>query len=165
VIRTSISSSRWTLVAVAILLFGAGCNGPQPTDSRQVPSSNATASPNSGAETCPEAVATVVPGDLRLISRTIVPAGTAPGGVRVQFGGSGSRELTVLSGVAGELPGTDTGRRMTVRGHEAAVVSPGTGTLIIRWREHDVRAPCSQYAVVATELTQPELDAVISGVR
>lgn len=118
-----------------------------------------------GPATCPEAVATAVPGDLRLADRTVVSSGNGPGGLRVQFGGQGSRELTILSGVAGELPGADTGRRVIVRGHEAVVASPSADTIVVRWREAGVGAPCSQYAIVATGLTQPELDAVISGVR
>lgn len=103
-----------------------------------------------------------MPGDLRLIDRSIVAGGA---GVDVAFGGPGSRELSILSGVAGELPGADTGRRMNVRGHEATVKSTGSGTLIVRWLEAAELAPCSQYAVIATGLTQAELDAVISGVR
>lgn len=164
-IPTRISSSLGWLAWIAVLAIGVGCGGPQPSGSRapSVSSPNASAAP--GQATCPEALATIVPPDLRFFDRAIVPAGNAPGGVRVQFRGLGSRELTILSGVAGELPGTDTGRRGTVRGHEAMVASPGPDTVVVRWREAEELAPCSQYAIVATGLTQPELDAVISGVR
>lgn len=110
-------------------------------------------------------MATVVPSDLRLIDRSLVLSGSAPDGVRVQFGGPGGRELTILSGVAGELQGADTGQRMDVRGFQATVVSPGPGTFAVRWLEGARLAPCSQYAVFATGLTQAELDAVIPGIR
>lgn len=75
-------------------------------------------------------------------------------------------ELTLLSGVAGEIPlRGDTGVRRTVRGHDAPIYSPSADTRIARWLEGPEGEPCTQYAVVATGLTAAEFEEIPRSLR
>lgn len=106
-----------------------------------------------------------MPSDMNLAERLVLESGIAVRAIRVQYRGDGPRELTVLSGVAGEIPGSDTGTRRTVRGHEASISSASGDTFIARWLEGPEGSPCSQYAVVATGLTEGEFEEVLRSLR
>jgi len=116
--------------------------------------------------TCPEVTAEFVPSDLNLTDRSYVESGAGATAMRAQWLGPGSRELTLLSGVAGEIPlGRDTGTRQTVRGHEAPIYSPSADTRVARWLEGPEGDPCSQYAVIASGLSAAEFENVLNALR
>lgn len=157
-------------MAVAI----AACGLPPPT-AGSPPASRSSASPVadtdatgmavSSEQICPELTASFVPPGLAIRDRVIVDAGGAPFGIRVTLADPGGRELSLLSGVEGEIGGTDSGQRVTIRGHYATVFQGAPDTMIVIWREHPVDQPCGQYGVIATGMTRQELNAVISGIR
>jgi len=113
---------------------------------------------------CPEATVGSLPNGMRLTSRSFAESGAGATAIRAQYV-AGARELTLLSGVAGEIPGTDTGVRRTVRGHEAAIREGLGDTRIAVWLEGAEGAPCSQYAVVATGLSEAEFEEILRSVR
>lgn len=100
-----------------------------------------------------------------MTDRTLVPSVGSSAGVRAQYIGAGSRELTLLSGVEGELAAINAAGQVTVRGHVATVFTPAADTALIRWFEAAQGASCSQYAVFATGLTQGEVDSILQGIR
>jgi hypothetical protein len=159
---------RWgtgvALIALAVALGACGDRDVPP--SQAVPSAAVSASAMiRGPATCREIEATSLPADLRLVDRTLVPAGADPAGVRVQYLGATARELTLLSGIAGEIPRGSTDEQATVRGHPASLSSPSAGIFVARWLEAGEGMPCGQYAVVASRLSRPEMDAVLAGIK
>lgn len=153
-------------VAIGLALGACGDATPSASPSSAAPiASNPAPQSSAGSDLCPEMTASGYPSDLRAVERVLVEAGSDPKGVRLQFVGPGGRELTLLSGVAGELPGGSSGTHTTVRGHDATIRSPGAGTFVARWLEGPEGAPCSQYAVISSHLTQSEIEAVLSGIR
>lgn len=122
--------------------------------------------PTGASGTCPEAMAGFVPSGMNLTERAYADSGDGSTAVRTQFIGPGSRELTLLSGVAGEIPlGRDTGTRRTIRGYEASIRSGSPDTRIAWWLEGPEGDPCSQYAVIASGLSAAEFEAVLDSVR
>jgi len=114
---------------------------------------------------CPEATLTVVPADMRVEERTLVPPAGPYAGIRVQYRSGAGRELTVLSGVPGEIPGSRTGDVRIIRGQRAIVFSVQPDTIVARWLEGPEGSPCSQYAVIASGLTRADMDRIIDGIR
>lgn len=109
-------------------------------------------------------VPTFIPEGFSLQSRQQVFDGV----VEVYRDASGERELSFLSGVGGEVGerGIDTGRRIRIRGFEAAeLVIPETKTRTVVWMERDPSEPCHQYSVNGVGLTDAEWDAVLAGIR
>lgn len=167
-IRISTSGRRAVRLIATLLLLGAGgCSEPVPSTSvapaTRLPTAALAASLD-GA-TCPEIEATALPIDLRVTDRMVVPSGLAPAGVRVQYTTVGGRELTLLSGVAGEIPRGRAVRQITIRGHSADLSFSASDAFVIRWLEAAEGAPCSQYAVVAARLSATEIDAILAGIR
>ena len=97
--------------------------------------------------------------------RSFAESGAGATAIRAQYIGAGSRELTLLSGVAGEIGFCDTGDRRTVRGHEASIRSAPGGTFTAWWLEGPEGSPCSQYAVIAAGLTADEFEEKLRSLR
>lgn len=168
VIQTNTSGRRSVCLIAALLglaVGGCGETAPSTSVAPATPQPTAAAVASVDNVTCPEMEATAVPIDLRITDRMVVPSGPDPGGVRVQYTSVGGRELTLLSGVAGEIPRGPAIRQVTIRRHPAAVSSSASDDVVVRWLEAAEGAPCSQYAVVTAGLTATEVDAVLAGIR
>lgn len=85
--------------------------------------------------------------------------------MRTQFHGNGGRELTLLSGVPGELPRGGAIGQATVRGHNTSLSSPSAGIVVARWLEAPEGNACAQAAITASKLSAAELDAVLVGIH
>jgi hypothetical protein len=92
--------------------------------------------------------------------------GTPRAGLRATWADSFGREFTILSGVEGELRGADTGQQLQVRGHSARLLeNEATDTRFAVWREAPEGLPCSQYAAIATGLSDGEFRAYVQLIR
>lgn len=149
------------MLAVTILA-AAACGGANPANS-QPP--DTAPSPTAGTSTCPEAIAGFVPSGMTLAERSYPESGGGATAIRVQYLGAGGRELTLLTGVAGEIGFGDTGVRRTIRGHEASIRSAPGGTFIAWWLEGPEGSPCSQYAVITAGLTAEEFEEILRSIQ
>jgi len=163
--RTQIGiRNRHHRLLVALLLSALGaCGGVAPDGSPTI-SDTPVVSGGAGVM-CPEATLTVVPADMRVEERTLVPPAGPDAGIRVQYRSGAGPELTVLSGVPGEIPGSRTGDVRIIRGQRAIVFSVQPDTIVVRWLEGPEGSPCSQYAVIASGLTRAEMEQIIDGIR
>jgi hypothetical protein len=145
------------LAAAAGVLLVVGC-GPLP---RPSPVSVA-ASP----ETCPEAALSTLPPGF-VADPPFLAGQSPPFGIRRTYRDPAGHELSILSGIdAGEVGGTDTGQRLSVRGHEAAIrATPSGDSFVASWLEGPPGAPCSAYAVIGTGVDLATFLQVLAGVR
>lgn len=145
------------LAAAAGVLLVVGC-GPLPSPSP----SPVAASP----ETCPEAAFSTLPPAF-VADPPFLAGASPPFGVRRTYRDPAGRELSVLSGIeTGEIAGTDTGERLSVRGHGAMIRATASGdTFVASWVEGPPGAPCSAYAVIGTGFDLPTFLQAVAGVR
>lgn|GEM_PF-2613132 len=132
-----------------LLLFVASCGGePNPS-----PSGAETAA------TCLELVPAALPPDFELRDRIVSP-GPAPAGLTVVFADGpapDARELTVRSGVGGELPGVATGETVEVRGASGTITHDADGEILaVSWTEARADTRCGTYAVVSWKVSREE---------
>lgn len=98
--------------------------------------------------------------------RQSVPSADWPAGLLVTWADSAGREISILSGIEGEIGGTEILGSVDVRGHVATVSENDvTSTRIAVWREATEGLPCSKYVLTTTGLTADEFASVIEGVR
>lgn len=172
-IRIGISGRRAVgLIAVVLVLAACGNRDEasakpfaEPSAGSSQRASSLASAPLDAAGMCPEIGATSLPADLRPADRAIFASGPDPAGVRVLYLGAGGRELTLLSGIAGEIPRGSTVEQLTIRNRPASLSSPSADVLVALWLEAAEGAPCSQYAVVASKLSRSEMEAVLAGIR
>ncbi len=101
-----------------------------------------------------------------LREREVVSTGVPRAGLRATWADSFGREFSILSGVEGELGGADTGQRLQVRGHTARLLqNQATDTRFAVWREAPEGLPCSQYAAIATGLSDGEFKTYVQLIR
>ena len=151
------ATGRVRAAAAGVLILLVGC-GPLPMPSP----SPVAASP----ETCPEAALSTLPPGF-VADPPFLAGANPPFGVRRTYRDPAGREISVLSGIeTGEIAGTDTGERLTVRGHEAVIqATPSGDTLVAAWLEGPPGAPCSGYAVIGTGFDLPSFLQALAGVR
>lgn len=129
-----------------------------------LPSPSPPSSGTSSVETCPEAAFSTLPPGF-VADPPVLVGGSAPYGVSRTYRDSAGRDLSVLSGInAREAGGTDTGARVTVRGHMATIEKVGD-TYVAFWREGAEGARCSEYAVFGTGFDLSTFLQLLSGVR
>lgn len=111
------------------------------------------------AATCLELVPAVLPPDFEPRDRIVSP-GPAPAGLTVVFGDGPApdgRELTVRSGVGGELPGVATGEILEIRGTSGTITHDPDGEILaVSWTEARADTRCGTYAVVSWKVSREE---------
>ncbi len=145
------------LAAAAGILLVVGC-GPLPSPSPPP----VAVSP----ETCPEAALSTLPPGF-VADPPFLAGESSPFGVRRTYRDPAGREISILSGIdAGEVAGTDTGERLSVRGHGAMIkATPSGDTFVASWLEGPPGAPCSAYAVIGTGFDLATFLQILAGVR
>lgn len=155
------------MLVVAVLMTGlaAACGSGAP-DRPVSEQSDAT------KVTCPDPELTVLPAGLEPVERELVGYGPQVLGV-VETYAADDLEVLVVSGgylddIAEPYDELAPRRLTTIRGVEAEVL---TGTLLDRpvqfvaWREPAHTAPCGTHALIATGVSPPVFDRILSGIR
>lgn len=143
-------------IATALLLLLPSCRGERKPD---VPSEPSVAT----SATCPAMRASYIPDGFAESRRSPTSEGNTSGLVITYS--KGDQEITLLSGVSGDIlhgSGEEVGRT-EVRGFQAKLYRL-SDTLVATWNERTPDEPCSQYAVVGTNIDRSEFDRVLSSI-
>lgn len=160
---------------VAVFLAGAACGDARPVEtppsspsppSTPVSPSGAPSTPSSAPVTvrCPELSATYLPAGFTLAIERQVGSGPGIVGIGRTYIDDLGREISIESGVPGEVGGRPTGEIIEVRGYRATMTRAGD-TINAVWFEAPVEAACHQYWVTTVGLSIEEFRAVMAGIR
>lgn len=139
---------------------------PDRTPSAVTPEPTVTSSEPPAAGTCPEAVLVDPPAGSGERDRVVVPSGSDPAGLLVTMSDPSDREFSILSGIAGELGGTEILAPTNVRGHVATVsFNRASDTYFAFWQEAPLDSPCSQYRAIGTGFSEREFRTYVEGIR